>query len=120
MDAIREGAGYTAVHLKEMHDEAPRRGQSPNLEDRPARGPLSLRRSGLSYVRLAPGLRAPLHVEHAAREAIYVVVTGTVCATVGEDAVELNAFDALRVDPAAIHALEAGANGAELLVFTCD
>ena len=117
MQRIREGAGYTAVNLKEVEDQAPSFGHAPNMEARYARGPLALERSGMSYFRLAPGFRLPFGHHHDVQEEVYVVVTGTACAKIGGDIVELKAFDAVRVAPAAVRALEAGPNGAELIVF---
>jgi uncharacterized cupin superfamily protein len=117
MDSRREGAGYTAVNLKEVEDRAAASEHAPNLEARFAREPLGLKRSGCSYLRLAPGFRMPFGHHHDSQEEVYVVVSGSVCAKVGDDEVELKAFDALRVAPDAIRALQAGANGAELVVF---
>ena len=117
MDTVRAGRGYTAVNLKEVDDRAPSMGYAPNLEARLAREALGLERSGMSYFRLAPGFRLPFGHHHDVQEEVYVVVTGTACAKVDDDLVELKAFDALRVAPSAVRAIEAGANGAELVVF---
>jgi mannose-6-phosphate isomerase-like protein (cupin superfamily) len=117
MHTIRAGAGYTAVNLKEVEDRAPRLGHAPNMEARYARRPLGLERSGLSYFRLAPGFRLPFGHHHDVQEEVYVVVTGTACVKIAGDVVELKPFDAVRVAPAAVRALEAGPNGAELVVF---
>lgn len=51
--------GYTIVNLKEIEDQAPKFGHSPELEARFARVPLGLENSGLSYFRLAPTFASP-------------------------------------------------------------
>jgi quercetin dioxygenase-like cupin family protein len=117
MGTIREGAGYTALNLKEVEDKAPGFGHAPNLEARFAREPLALERSGVSYYRLAPGFRLPFGHRHEVQEEVYLVVTGTACAKVGDDVLELRAFDAVRVAPDVVRGLEAGPNGAEVVVF---
>ena len=50
---------HTVINLKEVEDQAPKFGLSPNLEARMARVPLELEHSGLSYQRLAPNFRVP-------------------------------------------------------------
>jgi mannose-6-phosphate isomerase-like protein (cupin superfamily) len=117
VDTIRAGAGYTAVNLKEVEDKAAASEHAPNVEARFAREPLALERSGCSYLRLAPGFRMPFGHRHDVQEEVYVVVTGSACARIGDDVLELKAFDAVRVAPDAIRALESGPNGAELVVF---
>jgi hypothetical protein len=66
--------GYTIVNLKEVEDQAPRFGLSPNVESRFATVPLELENSGISYQRLAPGFRQPFGHRHRLQEEIYVVV----------------------------------------------
>jgi hypothetical protein len=52
-------ARYTLTNLKQIEDQAPKFGLSPNLEARFARNDLGLENSGISYQRLAPGYRMP-------------------------------------------------------------
>ena len=59
----------------------------------------------------------PFGHHHDVQEEVYVVVSGSACARIGEDVVVLTAFDAVRVAPDAVRALEAGPNGAEVVVF---
>jgi mannose-6-phosphate isomerase-like protein (cupin superfamily) len=117
MDTLREGAGYTAVNLKDVDDMAPRFGHAPNMESRFARKALRLERSGISYFRLAPGFRMPFGHSHEQQEEVYVVVSGSARAKIGDEVVELHSFDAVRVAPDAVRALEGGPNGAEILAF---
>jgi hypothetical protein len=69
--------GYTIVNLKEIEDQAPKFGHSPDLEARFARVPLGLENSGLSYFRLAPNFRIPFGHKHLQQEEVYVLVGGS-------------------------------------------
>src|SRR2546421_3522028 len=92
-----DAMSHTVINLKEVEDQAPNFGLSPNLEARMARVPLELEHSGLSYQRLAPNFRVPFGHKHKQQEEIYVVISGTLRAKVADEVVELKAWDALRV-----------------------
>ena len=108
---------YTVQNLKEVEDSAPKFGYAPQLEARFAGPALGTERSGLSYQRLAPGFRMPFGHSHAEQEEVYVIVSGSARAKVGEDIVELVQWDALRVPREVMRAFEGGPNGCELLAF---
>jgi mannose-6-phosphate isomerase-like protein (cupin superfamily) len=108
---------YTLVNLKEVEDQAPKFGLSPNLEARFARDPLGLERSGMSYQRLAPNFRGPFGHRHEQQEEIYVILAGSARLKVGDEVVELGPWDAVRVAHDAMRAFEAGPEGVELLAF---
>ena len=108
---------YTVVNLKQVEDMAPRFGLSPGLESRFARVALQLRASGLSYFRIAPNFRPSFGHRHSDQEEIYLIVGGSARAKVGDELVELRAWDALRVSPTEIRSLEAGPEGAEVIAF---
>ena len=110
-------AGYTVVNPKEVEDQAPKFGFSPGMEARFARVPLELENSGLSHFRLAPGFRQPFGHRHERQEEVYVLVGGSARAKIGDEVVELGAWDAVRVPPETMRALEAGPEGAEILAF---
>jgi mannose-6-phosphate isomerase-like protein (cupin superfamily) len=110
-------AGYTIINLKEVEDQAPKFGHSPNLEARFARGPLELENSGISYFRIAPNFRIPFGHKHQRQEEIYVLVSGSARAKLGDEVVELKAWDALRVSPETMRGFEAGAEGAAYIAF---
>jgi mannose-6-phosphate isomerase-like protein (cupin superfamily) len=110
-------ADYTLVNLKEVEDQAPKFGHSPDLEARFARVPLGLEKSGLSYQRLAPGFRMPWGHHHKQQEEIYVLLSGSARAKLGDEVVELGPLDALRVPPETMRGIEAGPDGAELLAY---
>jgi mannose-6-phosphate isomerase-like protein (cupin superfamily) len=108
---------YNLVNLKDVEDQAPRFGLGEHLESRFARVPLQLAASGLSYFRYAPGYRISFGHHHRDQEEVYVVVSGSARAKVGDDLVELGPWDALRVSPEETRQLEAGPDGAEILAF---
>jgi mannose-6-phosphate isomerase-like protein (cupin superfamily) len=109
---------HTKVNLKDdVEDMAPRFGLSPGLEARYARVPLELRRSGVSYFRIAPDFRTPFGHRHGEQEEVYVVLGGGGRIKVEDEIVELRAWDAIRVPPSAMRSLEAGPEGLEYLAF---
>lgn len=108
---------YTVVNLKEVEDAAPSADLAPNLEARFARKPLELEQSGLTYFRMAPGFREPFAHSHGTQEEVYVVISGSLRMKLGDDIVELRAWDAVRIPPQTVRAREAGPNGVEMLLF---
>ena len=110
-------AGYTVKNLKEIEDQAPKFGFSPNLEARFAREPLGCEGSGVSYQRLAPNFRIPFGHKHGDQEEIYVLVDGNARIKLDDDVVELKQWDAVRISKETMRNLEAGPAGAELLAF---
>ena len=110
-------AGYTVVNLREVEDLAPKFGFSPGLESRFARVPLGLKNSGISYFRIAPNFRVPFGHRHEIQEEVYLLVIGGARAKVGDEILELKAWDAVRVSPETVRQLEAGPEGAEIVVF---
>ena len=110
-------AGYTVVNLKEVEDQAPRFGLSPDLEARMARVPLELEHSGVSYQRLAPGFRVPFGHNHKRQEEIYVVLSGSLRVKLDDDVVELKPLEAVRVAKETMRGFEAGPEGVELLAI---
>ena len=110
-------SAYAVVNLRELEDQAPKFGLSPNLEARFARVALDLQKSGLSYQRLAPNFRVPWGHRHKQQEEIYVLLSGSARAKLGDEVVELRAWDALRVPADTMRGFEAGPDGVELLAF---
>jgi mannose-6-phosphate isomerase-like protein (cupin superfamily) len=110
-------AGYTIQNLKDVEDQAPKFGMSPQMEMRMARVPLEMQNAGLSYQRLSPGYRLPFGHNHNNQEEVYVVVGGTLRAKVGDEVHELREWDALRVDKETMRSFEAGPDGAEVLAI---
>ena len=110
-------ATYTLVNLKEVEDQAPKFGLAPNLEARFAGGSLELENSGISYQRLAPGFRIPWGHTHNVQEEIYVVVSGSMRAKLGDEIVELKQWDAVRVPKETMRGFESGPEGAEIIAI---
>jgi mannose-6-phosphate isomerase-like protein (cupin superfamily) len=110
-------AGYTIQNLKEVEDQAPKFGLSPDLEARMARVPLEMEHSGISYQRLAPNFRVPFGHRHKTQEEVYVVVKGSLRAKVEGDVLELKQWDALRVHKDTMRSFEGGPEGAEILAI---
>ena len=108
-------AGYTKVNLKEVEDQAERFGLAPNIEFRMGRVPLELEGSGVSYERLAPNFRIPWGHTHNVQEEVYVVVSGSMLAKLGDDVVELKQWDAVRVPNETMRSFEGGSEGAEVI-----
>jgi mannose-6-phosphate isomerase-like protein (cupin superfamily) len=107
--------GYTHKNLKDVDDAAAAFGLSPDLEARFARKALESKKVAVSYERLQPNVRIPFGHKHAEQEEIYVVLSGSAQAKVGDDTVELRQWDALRVDAETMRGLQAGPDGVEFL-----
>jgi mannose-6-phosphate isomerase-like protein (cupin superfamily) len=110
-------SGYTVVNLKEVEDQAPKFGYAPHLESRFARRALGLENSGISHFKLAPGFRVPFGHHHTDQEEVYVVVAGSARIKLGDEIVDLGAWDAVRVPPDVTRGMEGGPEGAEILAF---
>jgi uncharacterized cupin superfamily protein len=110
-------ADYTVVNLKEVEDQAPKFGLSPQLEARMARVALGLEHSGVSYQRLAPDFRVPFGHKHKNQEEIYVLVNGSARIKLDDEVVELKPFDAVRVPKDTMRGFEAGPEGAEFIAI---
>jgi mannose-6-phosphate isomerase-like protein (cupin superfamily) len=109
-------AGYTKVNLKEdVEDQAPNFGLDGKIEARMARVPLELEHSGVSYQRIAPNFRLPFGHNHKTQEEVYIVISGSVRAKLGDEVLELRPFDAVRVHKDTLRGFEGGPDGAELI-----
>lgn len=109
--------GYTTVNLKEIEDQAPKFGHSPELEARFACVPLGLENSGLSYFRLAPNFRISFAHNHLQQEEVYVLVGGSAKIKLDDEVIELEPWDAIRVSVGTTRGFEAGPGGAEYIAF---
>jgi quercetin dioxygenase-like cupin family protein len=109
---------YTKLNLKrDVEDQAPKFGLSPNLESRFARVPLELEESGLSYFKVAPGFRVPFGHVHERQEEVYLVVSGAARVKLDDEVIELGQWDVLRIPPNTWRGFEAGPDGAEIVAF---
>lgn len=109
---------FTLLNIKrDLEDIGSNFGGASDLEFRAATKPLQLQQGALSYQRIPPGYRFPYGHSHMTQEEVYVVVRGGGRMKVGDEIVELQAWDAVRVPPGTWRGYEAGPEGLELLVF---
>ena len=73
--------------------------------------------AALSYLRIAPNYRLPFGHRHGEQEEIYVLVGGSARLKLGKEVVELEPWDAVRIPRDTMRNLEAGSDGAELVLF---
>ena len=110
-------AGYTSKNLKEIEDQAPKFGLAPNLEFRVAGKPLEAEQSAISYLRVAPNYRLTFGHKHKQQEEIYVLVGGSARVKLDDAVLELRPLDAVRIAKETVRNVEAGPEGAELILF---
>jgi uncharacterized cupin superfamily protein len=107
---------YTHLNLKDVEDQAPNFGLSPDLEFRMARVGLGLENSGVSYLRVAAGFRVPFGHKHKNQEEVYVLLSGSARMKIEDEVRELKPLDAVRVHKDTMRSIEGGDDGAEFLV----
>ena len=110
-------AGYTIVNLKEVEDQAPKFGLSPDLEARFARVALDAELIGLTYQKLSPNFHVPWGHKHKTQEEIYIVVNGSLRIKLDDDVKELGPWDAVRISKETMRGFEAGPEGAEIIAI---
>jgi len=110
-------SGYTIVNLKEVEDQAPNFGLSPDLEARFARVALEAELIGLTYQRLSPNLRVPWGHTHKTQEEVFVVISGSIRVRLEDEVKELGPWDAVRISKETMRGFEAGPEGAELIAI---
>ena len=110
-------AGYTALQLNEVEDQAPNLGLPSDFELRMARVPLNCEKVGLSYQRLGPGWRQPIGHNHKQQEEVFILVNGSARMRLDDEVIELKPWTAVRVAPDTMRALEGGPEGAELIAI---
>jgi mannose-6-phosphate isomerase-like protein (cupin superfamily) len=111
-------ADYTVVNFKnDVEDMAPKFGFAPQVEARFGRKNLELEKSGLSYFKIDPDFNMPFGHVHSEQEEVYLVVSGNARVKIGDEVVELEEWDAVRVPAGAWHSFGGGPAGAEILAF---
>src|SRR5689334_5949450 len=109
---------YSKVNLKEVDDNAA--GRDVDIEARMGRSQIGSDHLGVSYFRYGPNFRSRFGHRHAVQEEAYVVVTGSGRVRLGDEIVDLQQWDVLRVAPTVIRAFEAGPDGLEMVVVGSD
>jgi mannose-6-phosphate isomerase-like protein (cupin superfamily) len=110
-------AGYTRLNLKELEDQAPKFGMSPDMEFRSARVPLEMENAGVSYLRVAPNFRVPFGHSHNVQEEVYVLLSGSARLKLDDEVIELKPLDAVRIHRDTMRNFEGGPEGAEVIAF---
>ena len=108
---------YTKHTLSDVENQAPRFGMPDQLEARFARTAIEGQELGLSLFRLDPNFRIPFGHKHAGQEEVYVVTKGSGRIKVEDEIVELDQWDAIRIDKDTMRDVEAGPDGIEYLAF---
>ncbi|HEV2975919.1 MAG TPA: cupin domain-containing protein [Solirubrobacteraceae bacterium] len=108
---------YTKKNLRETTDSAPKFGLGELGEAHFPREELGAETVGLAYQVLNPGKRQAFGHRHEKAEEVYVVLSGGGRVRLDDEIVEIEALDAIRVEPSVTRAFEAGPDGLELLAF---
>jgi mannose-6-phosphate isomerase-like protein (cupin superfamily) len=108
---------YTHLNLKDVEDQAPKFGLSPDMEFRMARVPLEMENAGVSYLRVAPNYRIPFGHHHKNQEEVYLVVSGSGRVKVGDEVRDLEQWDAVRVHKDTMRGFEASEDGLEMIAI---
>ena len=106
---------YTHKNLREVEDSAPKFGYEEVQEARFATGDLEAEDTGVSHLRVKPGMRQGFAHKHDEAEEVYVVVSGSGRVKLDDEIVELSELDAIRVSPGVIRQFEGGPEGLELI-----
>ncbi|HEY3922664.1 MAG TPA: cupin domain-containing protein [Gaiellaceae bacterium] len=109
---------YTKKNLRtEVENQAPKFDMPAELEARFARTAVGGKTLGLSLFTLAPGFRIPFGHKHPHQEEVYVVVRGSGRIKVEGEVVDLEEWDAIRIDEDTMRDVEAGPDGIEYIAF---
>jgi mannose-6-phosphate isomerase-like protein (cupin superfamily) len=111
-------APYAKVNVRSgVEDQAPKFGLGSNLEFRVAREPLAGEQSALSFLRIAPNYRLPFGHKHKQQEEVYLLVSGSARIKLDDEVLALQPWDAVRIANETVRNLEAGPEGAEMILF---
>jgi mannose-6-phosphate isomerase-like protein (cupin superfamily) len=111
-------SGFTKLNLVEdVENSAEKFGMGDILAAHFVRDDLDATQSGVSLLRLKPNQRMPFGHTHQEQEEVYVVAGGSGRIKLGDDVVEVRPYDAVRIAPEVMRAVEAGAEGLELIAF---
>jgi mannose-6-phosphate isomerase-like protein (cupin superfamily) len=103
---------WTKTSFDDLPDTSPK---DVSMQWRFARKALGSPELGVSRFTYDPGARMPFGHRHHQQEEIYVVVAGSGRVKLGDEVVEVQPWDAIRVSPATMRQFEAGPDGLELL-----
>jgi mannose-6-phosphate isomerase-like protein (cupin superfamily) len=106
---------YTHKNLREVENAAPGFGFGDMGEVRFAKDDLEAERTGITHLKLNPGVRMPFAHKHDEAEEIYVVIAGSGLVKMDDEIVEIVELDAIRISPEIVRSFEAGPDGISLL-----
>jgi quercetin dioxygenase-like cupin family protein len=109
---------YTHTNLMELEDMA--RGRMPGMEARFGRSAIESEHLGVSFFRCEPNYRQPFGHSHREQEEAYVILEGSGRMRLGEETIELRAWDVVRVAPNVVRAFEGGPEGLGFLAVGND
>ncbi len=109
---------YTKINLDELEDVAAGRGY--DVDARFGRSHLDSEHLGVSRFRYGPGVRPPYGHHHREQEEVYVVTSGSGRVRLGDEIIDLNQWDVVRVAPQVVRAFEGGPEGLEVIAVGND
>ena len=104
---------FTKTNLLELDNAVA--GRIDGIEGRFGRTPLETRDVGVSHWRYSAGFKSSRGHKHGEQEEVYVVVAGSGSVLLGDEVVDLEPWDAVRVPPETVRAFTAGPDGLELI-----
>jgi mannose-6-phosphate isomerase-like protein (cupin superfamily) len=110
-------APYTRVKLDDVKDSAPDFGLGEDQQSRFATEAVGSEDIGVSHHRFSPGVRQAFGHRHDEPEEVYVVLSGSGRIKLGDEILDIERLDAIRVQAEVIRAFEAGPDGLEVLAF---
>ena len=111
-------SGYTKLNLeRDVENSAEKFGMGEVLEAHFAREDLEATQFGISLQRLKPNQRMPFGHTHNQQEEVYVIAGGSGRLKLDDDVLEVTQWDAIRIAPNVMRAIEAGPDGLDLVAF---
>jgi quercetin dioxygenase-like cupin family protein len=109
-------SGYSKLNLVEdVDNSAEKFGMGDVLAAHFVGDGLEATQSALSLLRLKPNQRMPFGHNHKQQEEVYVVVGGSGRIKLDDEVIEVARWDAVRMAPEVMRALEAGPDGLEVV-----
>jgi mannose-6-phosphate isomerase-like protein (cupin superfamily) len=108
---------YTVKNLKADVPNAAEQFGIDEMEARFGRKALDVGSFGFSYQKFAPGYRQGFGHTHKEQEEAYIILAGTGRMKVGDDILDLEQWDVVRVSPNVVRQIESGPDGLELIAI---
>jgi mannose-6-phosphate isomerase-like protein (cupin superfamily) len=111
---------FTHVNFRDAPNSAAGSQVEEFLEFRQARKVIDSEHLGVSRFTVQPNYRPPFGHKHQVQEEVYVVTAGSGRFKIGDEIVDVEQGDVLRVAPTVMRAFESGPDGLELVVVGSD